>query len=346
MSRRSSRRSQNSQKLEEEEEEDDIVESKPSQSRSSLSQSERRSSSQLLDEEEEEEDESMLFSSQLPEASQSIPAARASDRNNLNKLSETARSKAITDLTRLVLFRGLAGEPIDRTKCVKDAGISDARVSSAVFEEANLRLQNLFNFELRRMPVWMERIKNLPTKYKDRYYLINSDEDTAGNHCKAIHAVHEQSAVEKGLLMVVLALCYSRGEPRGDGSRWILDKDLYMLLNKTDENIPIEPARTKRQTASTPRSRGTGGVSQTPNVDALLHKFVKHDYLLCVKASDLGFAVEDELAEYYSLGPRAAMEIGRKQIVYFCAEILDEDPDPTMLHELQQDEEGVEAGDE
>ena len=36
----------------------------------------------------------------------------------------------------------------------------------------------------------------------------------------------------------------------------------------------------------------------------------------------------------YSLGPRAAHEIGRRQIIHFCAEILDEEPDPTMLAEL------------
>jgi len=40
---------------------------------------------------------------------------------------------------------------------------------------------------------------------------------------------------------------------------------------------------------------------------------------------------------FYAMGPRAAMEIGRKQIVYFCAEILDEQPDPTMLSEIVQD---------
>jgi hypothetical protein len=36
------------------------------------------------------------------------------------------------------------------------------------------------------------------------------------------------------------------------------------------------------------------------------------------------------------------MEIGRRQIIYFAAEVLDEDPDPTMLAELENDPE--EAG--
>jgi hypothetical protein len=39
------------------------------------------------------------------------------------------------------------------------------------------------------------------------------------------------------------------------------------------------------------------------------------------------------------------MEVGRKQVIYFCAEILDEEPDPTMLQEVElQDEEDDEEG--
>jgi len=32
------------------------------------------------------------------------------------------------------------------------------------------------------------------------------------------------------------------------------------------------------------------------------------------------------------------MEVGRKQIIYFCSNILDEQPDPTMLAEVDEDE--------
>ena len=36
---------------------------------------------------------------------------------------------------------------------------------------------------------------------------------------------------------------------------------------------------------------------------------------------------------------RAAIEVGRKQVIYFCACILDEQPDPTMLKEEDEDDE-------
>jgi hypothetical protein len=64
--------------------------------------------------------------------------------------------------------------------------------------------------------------------------------------------------------------------------------------------------------------------------------------LLSEKVSDpkvLGSQVTDQDIFQYSMGPRAAMEIGRHQIIFFCSEILDEgEPDPTMLQEIYQEE--------
>ena len=115
------------------------------------------------DEEEEEEDDgpSCMFHSQAPEMSQDIVEVKASERNNLMGLSESQREKAIGNLTRLVLFKALAGESIDRAKACKDAGISDARISSAAFDEVKIRLQNCFAFELKRtVAVWLPRGKD------------------------------------------------------------------------------------------------------------------------------------------------------------------------------------------
>lgn len=293
------------------------------------------SSQSVLADDDEHQGGVVVFSSQVPEASQCLPDARPSDRNNLNKLSEAMRGKAIQDLTRLILFKGMAGEAIDRAKCMKEAGIHDARISTAALEEANRRLQNLFDFELRRLPAWMERMKDLPAKFRDRYYLINKLEDQqSGAHSKALHAVHETVVIEHGVLMAVLAFCYCQGESRGDGSRWILDHNLYYLLHKLDENIPEEPPR---QGSLRGRSTQTGC---SPNLDVLLPKFVQQDYLWQVKAMDLGLHPNvDENSICYTMGPRAVLEIGRKQVLYFCAEVLDEDVDPTMMLELEQDEE-------
>ncbi len=54
-----------------------------------------------------------------------------------------------------------------------------------------------------------------------------------------------------------------------------------------------------------------------------------------------GTGVVDE-AFSYAIGPRALIVVGLKQIVHFCADILEQKPDPTMLQELAQEEEDAE----
>ena len=176
MSQRRSRRSQSSQS------DDMIVE----QQRDNSSPR-----STIDDNDDDDDDAGMLFSSQIPELSQHIPTARKSEQDKLNSLPEAARDKAITDLTRLVLFKGLLCEPIDRLKCIKEANLPADRISSAAFTECNRRLQDAFDFELRRMPVWMEN--TLPEKYKDRYYLLNNA--SSEHHAKDLHSVHTVDSV-------------------------------------------------------------------------------------------------------------------------------------------------------
>mmetsp|Transcript_17982 Transcript_17982/g.23574 ORF Transcript_17982/g.23574 Transcript_17982/m.23574 type:complete len:208 (+) Transcript_17982:2-625(+) len=200
----------------------------------------------------------------------------------------------------------------------------------------------------------MERGRNFPAKYKDRMFLINELEDkSTGTHSKAIHGIHETSAIEKGLLMVILAFCFCKGEPRShDTSRWINDKDLYRLLNGVDENIPAEPPNSnkKKKSSSTSSNRmslsGRGGVSQTPDVDSLLHKFVDMDYLMKDREDVTATAASqgEESGFIYAMGPRAAMEVGRKQLLSFCAEVMDEAVDPTMLAEIEEDGNADEDG--
>ena len=287
----------------------------------------------------DDNDDHMMFSSQRPDLTQEILPVRPIDHNNLMKLGSEAREKAIQDLLRLILFKGLAGEPIDRTKIIKEAGISDAgKISRAAFEKANERLEDIFDFKLARLPKWMESMKDVPSKYKDRYFLINQlSDDGEGEHCRALHEIYEEGSIEKGLLMVVLGFVFCKGEPRSDGSRWLLDKDLYELLHKVDDNIHSEPPIVGV------RRRGRA-VEGTPDVDHLLQKFVHMDYLLAFKAGNneqfltLHANAESE-SIFYALGPRAAVEIGRAQIIYFCAQVMDTTPDPTMLQEIEGDDE-------
>jgi hypothetical protein len=302
----------------------------------------------VQDNDDKEEDEAEFqFTQQAPEMSQPILPVRQSERNNLERMGSSNRQKAITDLSRIILFKALAGEPIDRLKCAKECHVQDQKITSAVLDEAASNLRNVFGFELRRVPKFMEKRKSFPSKYKDRLFVINdvADDETGAAHSRAIHSVHSTSAAEKGLLMLILAFCFCKGEPRQDGSRWITDMDLYRLLHGVDENIPEEPpsvANRKVSSGNCFANDGDGGVGMTPHVDALLLQFVERDYLLREKVSEPtgpGSQVTDQDMFQYSMGPRAAMEIGRRQVIFFCSEILDEgEPDPTMLQEIDQED--------
>jgi MAGE family len=281
-------------------------------------------------------DDEFTFSQQQPELSQRLGAVKPSERSNLDKMSRQQRDKAILDLSRNILFKALAGEPIDRLKVLKEAmpNASD-KISSAVMDQASARLKHVFGFELLRVPQYME--STLPKKYLDRLYVINTvPDDLQGTHSRAIHGVHTSTAIEQGLLMVCLAFCFCKGTPRSDKSRWITDIDLYRLLHGLDDNLPAEPPTTKRSS-----TQATTSTANTPSVDVALERFVALDYLLKQKINMESYTqssvTEDALVQY-SMGPRAAMEVGRRQVIFFCAEILDEQPDPTMLLEIANEE--------
>jgi hypothetical protein len=123
-----------------------------------------------------------IFTSQGPDATQDISNVKDFELRNLLSLPQDRQDKAVCDLFRVVLFRAHQMEPIDRAKCLKEAGIAQYRVSSAVFQEVETRLQNLFGYSLRRVPKFMEKMKGLPANIKDRYYVINTIEDPSGQH--------------------------------------------------------------------------------------------------------------------------------------------------------------------
>mmetsp|Transcript_17074 Transcript_17074/g.28359 ORF Transcript_17074/g.28359 Transcript_17074/m.28359 type:complete len:356 (-) Transcript_17074:58-1125(-) len=277
-----------------------------------------------------------------PEKSQAFPVAKANERSNLENLTEEQRQKFIVDAGRLVLFKALAGESIDRLKCAKIIGFPSnaSRITSAVWEQVQINLENVFGVKLVKPPQFMK----LPKKYDDRFYCINAiPEDESGNHSKAIHSVHNDAAMEKGLLMVILAFCFCKGNPRPQQPttmRWITDIDLYRLLHGLDENLPMDPPSVtqRKPSASLMSSQITIVDGMTPKVDVLMEKFVNMDYLLKDKTQS---ATADEDITLYAMGPRAALEIGRRQVIYFCSEILEEQPDPSMLQEVADEGGGV-----
>jgi len=308
---------------------------------------------------EEEPASAMCFSQCLPEQSQAPPSARQSEQTNLQSMDASARSRLVTDLSRYILFKSLSNEPIDRTKLVKEAfpkNLQDTRVTNAALQAANERMNSIFGLDIRKAPEVVINNKKMPTKFKERLFVVNKiKDDELGLHSKALHGSHIDSMVEKGLLMLVLAFIYCKGEIK-DHMRWLDAGVLYRLLHSVDENIPAFPAaeiKHKKEGAiggimspsvmnMEENGNGSGGVALTPDVDVALEKFVHLDYLVKKKFDRAGDGIGDDTFSY-AIGPRALLVVGMKQIVCFCAQVLDQEPDPTMLQELNQgNEEEVE----
>ena len=294
------------------------------------------------------------FSQIDPDQSQTLQAARDSERRKLDAIPPVARNRAVTNLSRTLLFKALNGDVIDKAKCVAEAlgdDMKKERVQNAVLCEAERRLRDVFGFSVRRVPARME--DELPSRFGNRLYLINDvADDEDGTHSLNIQSSHVESSVEKGVLMMILAFAFCKGASQvrsgqmkgaGKKTRWITEHHLYGLLHRVDENIPSEPPSAEGRKKSRQVGRKSlcpgDGAGLTPDIDALLDRFVQLDYLLQDKIDvpDGREGSEDKVTAY-AMGPRAAMEVGRKQVIYFCSNILDEQPDPTMLAEVDEDE--------
>jgi hypothetical protein len=304
------------------------------------------------------------FSQQPADRSQNVDVARESETKKLDDLNPTTRNRIVTDLSRMLLFRALGmKDPIDRTKVCAEACGEVKGVSKAALHEADKRLKDVFGFGVKSISTGME--KNLPSRFKNRLYLINEVvDDEEGTHSLNLHSAHRECMTERGLLMVVLAFAFCKGASQvrsgqmkgaGKKTRWITEHHLYSLLHRVDENIPSEPPSAEgrkksrgRQSLGGGDGAEGGGVGETPDIDALLEKFVLQDYLLRDKieeGDETAGKSEDGKVIAYAMGPRAAMEVGRRQVVFFCSNVLDEQPDPTMLAEIDEDE-GDESSEE
>jgi hypothetical protein len=137
----------------------------------------------------------------------------------------------------------------------------------------------------------------------------------------------------------VNGLIFCKCEARTGTPRKLLERDLYQLLDRVDDNIPEEPpvSGTKQAKDRSQYRTGTGsGADWLTNADALLEQCVHWDYFIKEKATKDNYSLQtlEEGDMLYSMGPRSTVKIGWEQIIRFCADILDEEPDPSMLQEV------------
>jgi hypothetical protein len=286
----------------------------------------------------------MMFSQMEPEQSQAPPQVKESEQAELDKLNEATREKAIKTMSRLIFFKALAGESLEKAKCFKEVepdlkdlfvGHSKRALTNAIWDRAITRVYEVFGFTVVLVPEIFSVA--LPKKFHDRYYVVNDMEhDNDGTQAKKLHSL--SGSHERGLLMVILSFAFCKGTQRHGGAkriegvRWIADDVLYRLLHTVDDRIMEEAPEPSRANSTGQAKRN----ATTLEADSMIQKFVHMDYLLKEKADDAGpsQAASGNVSEsrfLYAMGPRALLEIGRRQLLSFTAEVLDQTPDPTML---------------
>mmetsp|Transcript_13261 Transcript_13261/g.17353 ORF Transcript_13261/g.17353 Transcript_13261/m.17353 type:complete len:312 (-) Transcript_13261:55-990(-) len=263
----------------------------------------------------------------------------------LNSMNEVEREALIRATARAIIFQGSGKTPLDKKKVMEvstkqfaDAAANSGggklpQVSNAVFDAASKRVHDIYGYTVVPAPTDVMMLAN---KYQDRYYLVNYIKDNSGTHSRVLLDDAERGA--RGFLMVILGLIFCKGTVRGGtkgkySTRWLSGNMLYKYLNAIDDRVPEEPPLNLK--GSTNR-RSTQIESLSDDAVTIIDKLVSQDYLLREKAENQDES--DGIQYLYSMGPRSILEIGRKQLIYFMAEVMDEgEPSEAMLHEFEGD---------
>jgi len=149
--------------------------------------------------------------------------------SNLANMAAAARSRLITDCSRFMLFKALSVQPIDRSKLAKECfteNLQNARVVNATAVKAvSTRMQDVFGLSVKRAPHSILTNTQMPSKYNERLFVVNDIQDFM---------------IERGLVMLVLAFIYCKGEVK-DHMRWLSTSVLFRLLHSVVENTAAEP---------------------------------------------------------------------------------------------------------
>lgn len=259
---------------------------------------------------------------------QTEPEAFFSEESLMPQEDAKAKSKATTVLdadehaglvakmARYILMKGSATEAIVMSK-LKDDVLGDKYkamrgLSAQVLSEAAKQVHTVFGYKLARAPKKHFR----QAKFKDGFYLLN--DLPLGKHRSEVLA--EASPALRGLLMVCLACVYSSNH--GSSSHKLAEPQLVQHLMRLDTN-----------STKVARLRDFGHEEYEGVVDT----FVKQHYLIKEKDEDSGESVP---VTVLSLGPRALLEVGRRQIVFFTHEAVGTTVDAALLEELAEDEKG------
>lgn len=209
-------------------------------------------------------------------------------------ISATERETLVSKTMRYMLLKGGRGEPVKKTSLNDDVLGPEYRrkrgVTNAILHEASHHLERVFGYEVHEAPKGVFS----QSRFKDCFYVVNQIKEEG--HCVRLNAVGtDESVALKGLLMVVLAFTHT--STHDNRPHKISHQELVDHLHKL----------------STWASKECRDVFAHDSLDGILDTFSKQHYLSKERLA----SAEGPPTVVYELGPRALLEVGRKQILTF-----------------------------
>jgi len=228
------------------------------------------------------------------------------ERKNAEKLPTDELETLICRSTRYLMLKALNQEPIDKTKLISEVltNYKKLRITSYILHVARERLRKQFGIELVKAPE-----SRFPRgMHKNALYAVNTIR--APDHCVELN--DNEEAPSRGLLMVTLSFIWCNNHK-------ISEKQLLEQIARLDDRAPVNRADDRHP---------------LNDVGRLLENFRNQHYLIRTKTED----AHHDPVFMFEIGPRAYVEIGRKQIVTFIAECQGQSVDKALLAQIEAED--------
>eukprot|EP01084_Bolivina_argentea_P194662 334031_1 len=245
-----------------------------------------------------------LYTQEEPEKwdkSSSIGLNATQKESHLGKEADEAIvENLVKDCARYILLVGSKEKPIKKSALIKELMSKYPRLAPYVMSEAGKRLQKTLGLRVKGTPAYRKHDpKTWQKKGKGQWYLIN-DLCTQRDHLSHLSTIYGTTSssyvAARGFLMVVLSLVHAQNDKR------IQENKLFQYFKQLDERFD--------QVSDQLYIEGLGPPQE------LISEFEKKHYLTKEVINNRS----QEPSVEYTWGPRAYVEIGRRQVIKFMHE--------------------------
>eukprot|EP00904_Undaria_pinnatifida_P008704 jgi/Undpi1/4964/HiC_scaffold_19.g08316.m1 len=249
------------------------------------------------------------------------------DEKKAGGISPSERAHLVKSMMRFLIMKGLSHEPATKKEMMDNVLGSAYRgkgVLMYILKKANLLLEKSVGFRVKTVR------KDKPYYVKDVFYVIN-----ALNHNRhAAEILKGRGQASRGLLTMMLCMIYCSPD------KIVTEDELFKKLHDhLDPRIPTKATLQVGRNATKTKTQAV--VPDLGDIHDLLAIFVSQHFLMKKKVSKPAADGGSEDVVAYTMGARADIEVGNKQLVILMAETMGKSVDPSALVGMEDDDEGA-----